>query len=81
MLLPDKHIRIAESLLGLGTFVLEALNTPRTLDDLWAALQRDVKDGTYPAHQTFENLVLSIDVLFAMGAVRMIDSGALQRCN
>ncbi|MDR6524585.1 ABC-three component system middle component 6 [Variovorax atrisoli] len=81
MLLPDKHIRIAESLLGLGTFVLEALRTPRTMDELWATLQRDVNDGTYPAHQTLENLVLSIDVLFAMGAVEMSDSGALQRCN
>lgn len=81
MLMPDKHIRIAESLLGLSTFILEALTSPRTVDDLWAVLQQDMSNKAYPANQTFENLVLSLDVLFALGTIELSDSGIIKRCN
>lgn len=81
MLMPDKHIRFAESLLGLGSFVLDALTTPQAIDDLWGAYRKARKGGHYPAPHTFENLVLAVDLLFAIGAVRESDhSGVLQRC-
>jgi hypothetical protein len=79
--MPDKHIRFAESLLGLGSFVLDALATPQTVDDLWAAYGKARSAGFNLAPHTFENLVLAVDVLFAVGAVTESDhSGVLQRC-
>lgn len=81
MLMPDKHIRFAESLLGLGSFVLDALTTPQTIDELWAGFRKAQKAGHYAAPHTFENLVLAVDLLFTIGAVRETDhSGVLQRC-
>lgn len=81
MLMPDKHIRLAESLIGLGSFVLDALSMPKTMDDIWRTLQAQVAQGAYPARHSFENLVLAIDLLYALGAVTMSDSGAIRKCS
>ena len=35
MILPSKHIRLSESLLGLGAVLLDFLNAPMTIDELW----------------------------------------------
>jgi len=80
MLLPDKHIRFAESLLGLGVFVLEALSTPKTLDAIWKELHTQMEDGRLPAHHTFDNLVLAVNVLYAIRAVNADDNDKLMRC-
>lgn len=79
--MPDKHIRFSESLLGLGSYVLEALSSPQTIDDLWNGFCVARSAGLYPAQHSFENLVLAVDILFAIGAVTELDqSGVLQRC-
>lgn len=81
MLMPDKHIRFAESLLGLGSFVLESLDQPRTIDELWALFGRHRISGKYLAPHSFENLVLAVDALYAIGAVAEDESsGVLSRC-
>lgn len=81
MLMPDKHIKFAESLLGLGSYVLDALTAPQTIDDLWDGYRKARKMGQYPAPHTFDNLVLAVDILFAIGAIIESDhSGVLQRC-
>lgn len=79
--MPDKHVRFAESLLGLGSFVLEALDEPRTIDELWALFGRHLRAGKYPARHSFENLVLAVDALYAIGALTEDrQSGVLSRC-
>jgi hypothetical protein len=81
MLMPDKHIKFGESLLGLSSYVLESLASPRTIDDLWNDYRSAVKQGQYPAAHTFEHLVLAVDVLFTISAVEESDrAGVLQRC-
>ena len=81
MLMPDKHIKFSESLLGLGAYVLEALSSPQTIDDLWYGFCRARSAELYPSQHSFENLVLAVDTLFAIGAVSELDqSGVLQRC-
>lgn len=81
MLMPDKHIRFSESLLGLGSYVLDSLSAPQTIDDLWEGFGKARKAGTYPAPHTFENLVFAVDILFAIGAVTEENhSGVLRRC-
>ncbi|WP_353570771.1 ABC-three component system middle component 6, partial [Candidatus Albibeggiatoa sp. nov. BB20] len=64
MLLPDKHITFAESLLGLGTFILESLSVPKTVDSLWAEFEK-VRGEKFPAYHSFDNLILAIDMLYA----------------
>jgi hypothetical protein len=80
VLMPDKHVRFGESLLGLGSWALELLSAPRTIDELWQAFRKSVESGQYPVEQPFEHLVLAVDILFAMGAVVSDRSGVLRRC-
>lgn len=83
MLMPDKHVRLAESLLGLGTYLLEALTDPQTVDQLWERFNSDRVAGRYPATHSFENMVLALDALFAVGAISdggRESDGVLRRC-
>lgn len=77
MVLPDKHIGFSESLLGLGSFVLDTLSSPKNIDALWQDLKTSQTiDNMFTSHN-FENLVLSVDILFAIGLVTINDNGHL----
>ena len=83
MLMPDKHIRLAESLLGLGAYLLDVLAEPQTVDQLWQRFKSDRQAGRYPVNQSFENMVLALDALYAVGAISdggRESDGVLQRC-
>jgi hypothetical protein len=72
-ILPTKHISINRSLLGVGAKIIEQLQYPRTVSSLWSAV------STMPEVATFERFVLTLDLLYAIGAIE-IDSGLLRRC-
>lgn len=78
--MPDKHIKFAESLIGLGSFVLETLDEPKSIDALWDSFRQARLDKEYPSPHSFESLVLAVDVLFAIGAIESAKSGALIKC-
>ncbi len=78
MLLPDKHISFAESLIGLGAFILESLRLPQDVDALWRLFEKS-RGKDYPAYHSFDNLVLTVDVLFAIGAINLDEDGKLVR--
>lgn len=80
MLLPDKHIKLSESLLGLGSFLLSVLRSPMTVDTIWLEYSKARESGVYPAHHTFENVVLALDVLFAVGAIQSQNNGLIEKC-
>ena len=74
MILPTKHISTRNSLLGVGAKIIEHLYYPRTVTSLW----NDVH--TMPEVTTFERFVLTLDLLYMIGAVE-IDQGLLRRCH
>lgn len=76
MLMPDKHISFAESLIGLGSFVLENLTTAKDIDALWK-IYESVRGSEYPAFHSFDNLLLTVDMLFAIGAIELRNDGKL----
>lgn len=80
MLLPSKHIRLSESILGIGALVLETLNEPMTLDALKSSLDARVEKEQLPSPPSFEMVVLALDFLFAVGAVTTNHNGAIARC-
>jgi len=71
-ILPTKHIYTGKSLLGVGAKIIEQLHDPRTVSSLWSAV------STMPEVATFERFVLTLDILYAIGAIEM-DSGILRR--
>ena len=80
MLLPNKHVTLAESLLGLGAFVLRELERPRTVDQLYERMVRAREDRSLPAFHDFDSLVLATAFLYALGAIQADTNGAVRRC-
>ena len=80
MILPDKHIKLSESLIGLGSYVLDKLNKPKTIDQLWQSVRLSHKTGEYPASHSFENLVLTLDTLYTLNIIDGNDEGKLFIC-
>lgn len=74
MILPTKHISTSYSLLGIGAKILEHMYYPRTISSLWSSV------ATMPEVATFERFVLTLDLLYAIGAIEM-EMGLLRRCH
>jgi hypothetical protein len=72
LILPTKHIRTEQSLLGIGAVLLAALRRPTTVSALWEEVKSDARVGTY------ERFVLALDLLSAIGAVGF-SAGLLRR--
>ena len=80
MLLPDKHVRLSESVLGLGAFVLSLLDRPRTADQLYQKVKEACEDRTLPAYHDFDSVTLTVLFLYTIGVVEATESGAIYRC-
>lgn len=74
-LLPHKHIRFCDSILALAGYLRQLLLEPHTLDELWVLIDRD--GSGWPAKPSFNNIVLAIDVLFAIGQIYITQDGRL----
>lgn len=80
MLLPGKHIKLSESIIGFGGFVLADLDKPKTLDRIWSDFEKVRDTDIFPSYQSFNNLVITISFLYAIGAISMHKDGKLLRC-
>lgn len=77
MILPEKHIKVSESLFALGGYVLKQLERPKTVDAIWLEYAKINDTVLFPAYHSFDNLVLAIDFLFAIGAVNITKTGEI----
>jgi hypothetical protein len=80
VLLPDKHITIAASVLGLSALVLSALAEPLTFDALMEALEPKFDTVDWPAFHTAESVSLALSLLYAMDLLDVTPEGELFRC-
>jgi hypothetical protein len=80
MLLPDKHITIAESLFGLAYFLLGGLTDPQTLESIWDTYRNAVENRDYPADHSLQNVIFALDFLFTLGIVKFDGRGRIVRC-
>jgi hypothetical protein len=72
MILPTKHISADQSLLGVGAILLADLRHPTTVSALWDKVKKHPSVGSY------ERYVLTLDLLYALGAVAF-ENGLLRR--
>lgn len=72
MILPTKHLPLDRALLTASATVLGALRSPATVSATWER----VRETT--AITTFDRFVLSLDLLFSLGLVKL-DEGRLVR--
>ena len=81
MLLPDKHLRLSESVLGFAGLVLSCLAKPVSFDQLWKRVKHQQDNGTWPATHGAENLVLALCFLFSIGVIDVTYGGELFKCD
>lgn len=72
MILPNKHIELDQSLLGVGAVILRHLDKPRSITGLWREI------NTHLGISTFERFTIALDFLYAIGAIQFEDD-LLQR--
>jgi hypothetical protein len=70
MILPSKHVRPDRALIGVGAEVLEIiLKRPTTMSKLWDEVRGRRTLHTPNAPIDYEWFVLSLDLLYVIGAV------------
>lgn len=67
MILPTKHISSQHSILGAGSVVLKLLNKPTTVTSLWNKVRE------CPGLDVYWRFVITLDFLFAIGAINIQD--------
>lgn len=70
MILPSKHIKISESLLGLGAFILRDIRKePLTIDQIWFKVNKQNVSKKAMAYHGFDNVILALNYLYIIGAI------------
>jgi len=81
MLLPDKHITVAKSILGLSTYIYDSLSSPVTLDNAWERYSNINDTDDFPAYHSFEDFLLAVYFLFSIQLISQDEKGRLVRCD
>lgn len=78
MILPKKHIKLSESFFALGALVLEQIENPKTIDEIWGNI--NYKRKIISAASSFDNLLLTLDYLFSIGVIKLNKEGEIVKC-
>ena len=70
--MPNKHVPLRRSLIGIGAHILKQLHSSMTVSELWEIVENKDDIGS------FGNFILSLDYLYAIGAIDY-ESGFLTR--
>lgn len=79
MLMPTKHIKTENALVGVGAEVLSLLERDKTVSTLFRDVQNWRRDNDLSTIH-FDWFLLSLDFLFSVGALRF-ESGVLKKMN
>jgi hypothetical protein len=79
MLMPTKHIKTENALIGVGSEVLTLLDREKTVSRLFHDLQEWRRSNELTTIH-FDWFLLSMDFLFSIGAVRF-ESGVVKKMN
>ena len=67
MILPNKYVRVHESLIGVGSTLLSNMADENSLSVLWESVKGSSNIGNY------ERFVLGLDLLFLLGVIEIIE--------
>lgn len=78
MILPTKHLAQDRALLTIGATILPRLQQPLTVSALWEQLSSDPALKSKAAPLRYDSFVLTLDLLYLIGAIQ-IEDGLLSR--
>lgn len=76
-LMPHKHVRFCESLLGLAGYIRTVLMEPMTIDGLYNFLNSS--QSAWSIRPNFTEVVLAIDILLILKQVILVGENHIQR--
>ena len=77
-LLPSKHISLNATVIGLGALVLAQVGGGKTIDQIWKGVRGSKATwARIPDKITFNEVLLTVDFLFMIGAVKVDASGVI----
>ena len=76
MILPTKGISPERSLLGIGAEILDIIKRPMSVSEVWTIYKRRTNRGQRD-FVSFDWFILTLDLLYAMGAVSLSSNGRL----
>jgi len=79
MLMPTKHIKTENALIGVGAEVLALLDRDKTVSRLFIDLQEDRRENELSTIH-FDWFLLAMDFLFSIGVIRF-ESGLVKKMN
>lgn len=77
MILPKKQLSLNESFFGFGAFLLEHINSPISVDELWRYYKDSYESKKYPVKFSFDQFIMTLDYLFIIGAIKENERGLL----
>jgi hypothetical protein len=82
MVFPTKHLKISESLFGLGSCIISIIkNSPKNLDKIWEEYKKINNTNYFPANHSFDHIILAVDYLYLVGLVDLNEQGEICLCN
>jgi hypothetical protein len=78
MILPSKHLSQERALLSVGAKLLTRLSKPKTVSALWEEISRPAEKQAKKPALRYDAYVLTLDLLFMIGAIELQD-GLLRR--
>lgn len=82
MVFPTKHIKISESLFGLGSCIISIIkNSPKTVEKIWSEYNKINNTDNFPANHGFDNIILAIDYLYLIELIDLNENGEICLCN
>lgn len=77
MILPKKHIKLSESIIGISSVALFFIEKEISIDDLYLKLS---KDKRLSKNLNLDTVVLCLDYLYCQDIVKLTESGGVVRC-
>ena len=81
MILPQKHIKMSESIFGLGGFIIGLINKPKRFDELWNDFQKINNTNYLPSQHNLDNFLLALNFLYIIGAINENERGYIELCD
>ncbi|MCM3323294.1 ABC-three component system middle component 6 [Cytobacillus kochii] len=82
MILPQKHIKLSESIFAMGAIILSILDNQRSIgiDELWEKLKSKNHNDKIIDNYSFDKFIISLDYLFTIGTIETNENGGLIKC-
>ncbi|MGN7943098.1 ABC-three component system middle component 6 [Virgibacillus sp. 6R] len=82
MILPQKHIKLSESIFAMGAIILSLLHNHKSIgiDELWEKLMGKNRKDKIIDNYSFDKFIISLDYLFTIGVIDINENGGLIKC-